>query len=117
MAKPVQLVTHCFPFFRIKTSIKDVEDHKLWRQEVEMPFPLLQGSDSARHLLSYLPELVNLLKEGDRRTAMYLYSLTSRNTSTMLGLAWGRIWHIASTEGNARRQTAPWLISPSSPLH
>ena len=35
----------------------------------------------------------------------------------MLGLAWGRIWHITSREGNATRHRAPWSISLSSRLH
>ena len=76
MAKPIQLVHHCLPFCRVQTLVKDVEDNKLRREEVEMPFPLLQSSDDTRHLLSDLSQVLNLLQEGDWRTAIY-QSLTS----------------------------------------
>ena len=72
MVKPVELTHHCFSFFRIKTCVEDVEGDKLWRQEVEMSLPLLQGGDGTGHLLPSLPQMLNLLKEGDRRTAIYL---------------------------------------------
>ena len=77
MPKPIQLVHHGLSLCRVQTFIKDGEDSKLWRQEVEMPFPLLQSNDGTRHLLPDLSEVLNLLQEGDWRTEIN-QSLTTR---------------------------------------